>query len=99
MTVPITPVSRLGTLVGQPIVVSSAFLVGPLTPFALSCRSGTVRGVVEVEYSAARGAAEPTRVAQLLGTLRLYHLPTPEQSASMLDAVPAGLESRGPARP
>lgn len=63
MTVPITPVSRLGTLVGQPIVVSSAFLVGPLTPFALSCRSGTVPGVVEVEYAAVRGAAEPTRVA------------------------------------
>lgn len=61
MTLSITPVSRLGLLVGQPIVVSSAFLYGPVTPFVVTCRSSQLPGMVDVAYSPVRGAAEPAR--------------------------------------
>ncbi|WP_040284702.1 hypothetical protein [Tessaracoccus massiliensis] len=60
MSEAITPVSRLGLLVGQPVVVSSAFLEGKITPYAVSCAASNTVGMVEVSYSAVRGYAYPT---------------------------------------
>lgn len=53
MTESIRPLSRMEQLVGRTIVVSSAFLIGPVTPFVLQPRRSGDR--VSVKYSAIRG--------------------------------------------
>lgn len=53
MTPTIRPLSRLEDLVGLTLVVSSAFLVGPVTPFVLQARLTGTR--VTVTYSSIRG--------------------------------------------
>lgn len=60
MTEAIRPLSRMEQLAGRTIVVSSAFLIGPVTPFVLQARLTGDR--ITVKYSAIRGDVSPRTV-------------------------------------
>ncbi len=67
MTLRITPQTTMGELAGRAVVVSSAFLTGPLAPIVLDCSDKA--GQVSVRHAPISGGASETALVPRYRTL------------------------------
>ncbi len=67
MTLRITPQTTMGELAGRAVVVSSAFLTGPLAPFVLDCSDKA--GQVSVRHAPISGGSSETALVPRYRTL------------------------------
>lgn len=70
MTLRVTPQTTMGELVGRVVVVSSAFLTGPLTPFVLDCTLS--EGQVNVHHASISALDRDTALVPRYRTLEHF---------------------------